>query len=106
MIAIYNLYLYIDGEEYKIELDPTFSRLVCKTNCQLKVKGDLAIFTIDTLGFAASRMHHTFTIQYKTGKYLYSVDTICPDLGEEAKRDKTYDGSIGEFIDQIIESEE
>lgn len=80
--VVYNLYLYVDKEEYKISLGELEG--VCKNkNCSLRVEGALIYFeAVSKLELEDDKYitkKYEFIIDYKKGKYVLSNITEIKD---------------------------
>lgn len=73
----YSLYIYVDKEEYIIELDELSNENVDMNSAELEVKENIAYFNISscmTFEGAKRWTKHKFTIEYKNGRYVYSQE--------------------------------
>ena len=73
----YSLYIYVDKEEYIIELDELSNEDVDMNSAELEVKENIAYFNISscmTFEEAKRWTKHKFTIEYKNGRYVYSQE--------------------------------
>ena len=73
----YSLYIYVDKEEYIIELDELSNEDVDMNSAELEVKENIAYFNISScMTFEEGKRwtKHKFTIEYKNGRYVYSQE--------------------------------
>lgn len=78
---IFNLYLYIDKEEYVIELeDLRNSHNIDYQTAKLKVKNNMAYFTVSSNVNNGTdykyKNKYKFVIEYKSGKYVCNLKII------------------------------
>lgn len=86
---VHVLYLYINREEYIIELEELHGMIYCVSSGELSIKDGLAVFTVPT---KYGNGIHKFTIDYKAGKYISNIE-LAPVAKEE-----NYDRSSNENI--------
>ena len=80
-VKCYDLYIYIDHDEYCVQLDELGNLIVDEGSTAFWVEDGLAHF--DILTGEKKRTRHKFTIDYKRYKYLYSQEPF----GEGGKDD-------------------
>lgn len=64
-----DLYLYVDKEEYKINLTEITKTKLTNEDCSLEIKNNLAYFTVNTKEEDSDKRYE-FIIDYKNGKYI------------------------------------
>lgn len=78
-IPVVRLFLYIDKEEYTFVLEELTYNRVDESSISLFVKNGIAYFAVETTPFTKKevqyRTEHTFTIEYKTGRYVHEERT-------------------------------
>ena len=74
---IFNLFLYIDQEEYSITLDELKNHYL--NDCTLEVKNKLAYFTCKAERENGTKVNYDFIIDYYKGKYVVTNVPIIED---------------------------
>ena len=72
----YSLYIYVDKEEYIIELAELENESIDKNGCEFKVEDNFVYFNISSNwnvgGVCNKWTRHEFIVDFKNGKYVHS----------------------------------
>ena len=71
-IIKHTLYIYVDKEEYSVELEELDYKHIDEKKCEFRIEGEFAYFNV-YFTYLNYTEKHEFIIDFNNGKYVHSV---------------------------------